>query len=98
MHSSLAAIPTPLVCLLHIGVLMPFIISFGHNCAKCWVISAAAHPPESTVQSEPNNPGTNLASKLPYHKGCSGGSCMNLPFRDCNPQTFLRYLPFIFKN
>lgn len=44
MHSSLAAIHAPLVPLLHIGVLMPFIISFGHNSAKCWVISAAPHP------------------------------------------------------
>lgn len=42
-----------LVCILprfpsytRIGVLVPFIISFGHNFVKCWLISGRApHPP-----------------------------------------------------
>lgn len=47
-----------------IGVSVPFIISFGHNFAKCWLISDNP-PPESQAQTGPNNPDANLAAKLP---------------------------------
>lgn len=72
-----------------ISVQVPFIISFRHNFVKCWLISGRPPPPESQAQSGPNNPDANLAAKLPYHKGRSAGSSMNLPCSDCNSHTFL---------